>query len=116
MIWNHSLNQKGWEMYLNGENGSDNVPPYAAAARADDLSGLPFTYTCVGQLDPFRDETLQYVTKLCQAGVDVEFHLYPGCYHGFESIVPTAAVSQRAVTEYVEAAKYVLHRNISVPL
>lgn len=116
MIWNHSLNQKGWEMYLNGENGSDNVPKYAAAARADDLTGLPFTYTCVGQLDPFRDETLQYVTKLCQAGVDVEFHLYPGCYHGFESLVPTAAVSLRAVTEYVEAAKYVLNRTVSVPL
>ncbi|MDM5249551.1 alpha/beta hydrolase [Lysinibacillus sp. G4S2] len=116
MIWNHDLNQKGWEMYLNGENGSDNVSQYAAAARAEDLSGLPFTYTCVGQLDPFRDETLQYVTRLCQAGVDVEFHLYPGCYHAFESIVPTAAISQRAATEYVEAAKYVLNRNVSVHL
>ncbi|MGE7693089.1 alpha/beta hydrolase [Lysinibacillus sp. NPDC094177] len=116
MVWNHDLNQKGWEMYLNGDNGGDDVSQYAAAARAEDLSGLPFTYTCVGQLDPFRDETLQYVTRLCQAGVDVEFHLYPGCYHAFESFVPTATISQRAATEYVEAAKYVLNRNVSVHL
>ena len=116
MVWNHDLNQNGWEMYLNGDNGSENISQYAAAARAEDLSGLPFTYTCVGQLDPFRDETLQYVTRLCQAGVDVEFHLYPGCYHAFESFVPTAAISQRAATEYVEAAKYVLNRHVSVHL
>lgn len=88
----------------------------AAAARAEDLSGLPFTYTCIGQLDPFRDETLQYVTKLCQTGVDVEFHLYPGCYHAFESIVPEAAVSKRAIAEYVEATKYVFNRNVTVHL
>ncbi|MFE5429685.1 alpha/beta hydrolase [Peribacillus simplex] len=111
MVWNHDLNQKGWTMYLNGENGTDHVSEYAAPARATDLSGLPYTYTCVGQLDPFRDETLDYVTRLCRAGVDVEFHLYPGCYHGFEGVVPTAAVSKRAVTEYIGAVKYVLNRH-----
>ncbi|WEG14776.1 alpha/beta hydrolase [Pullulanibacillus sp. KACC 23026] len=109
-IWNHDLNEKGWSMYLNGANGTDHVSYHAAPARADDLSGLPFTYTCVGQLDPFRDETLDYVTRLARAGVDVEFHLYPGCYHGFEGIAPNAEISKRAVSEYVEAANYVLHK------
>ncbi|WP_077618412.1 alpha/beta hydrolase [Bacillus sinesaloumensis] len=110
MIWNHDLNQKGWAMYLNGANGTENIPAYAAPARAIDYSGLPYTYTCVGQLDPFRDETLTYVQKLCQAGVDVEFHLYPGCYHGFESVVPQASISQRALGEYIGAVKHVLQR------
>lgn len=112
MVWNYELNQKGWTMYLNGANGTENVPEYAAPARATNLSGLPYTYTCVGQLDPFRDETLDYVTRLCRAGVDVEFHLYPGCYHGFEGLVPNANISQRALAEYVGAVKHVLHRNI----
>lgn len=111
MIWNHDLNEKGWSMYLNGANGSYDVPAYAAAARATDLSGLPYTYTCVGQLDPFRDETLDYVTRLSRAGVDVEFHLYPGCYHAFEVVAPNAAISQRATNEYVGAVKHVLHRS-----
>ncbi|MBS4214988.1 alpha/beta hydrolase [Neobacillus rhizophilus] len=112
MVWNHDLNQKGWTMYLNGANGSDDVPAYAAPSRATDLSGLPYTYTCVGQLDPFRDETLDYVTRLCRAGVDVEFHLYPGCFHGFEGVVPTASISRRALDEYIGAAKHVLHREV----
>lgn len=114
LIWNHDLNEKGWSMYLNGENGSENVSQYAAPARATDLSGLPYTYTCVGQLDPFRDETLTYVQKLAQAGVDVEFHLYPGAYHGFEGVVPQASISQRTLNEYIGAVKHVLHRQIPV--
>ncbi|MCB8815236.1 alpha/beta hydrolase fold domain-containing protein [Desulfosporosinus shakirovi] len=46
--------------------------------RGTDLSGLPPTYTCVGDLDPFRDETMDYAARLRQAGVSTEFHLYPG--------------------------------------
>lgn len=42
------------------------------------------------KLDPFLDETIEYIGRLAQTGVDVEFHLYPGCFHGFESIVPQA--------------------------
>lgn len=110
MLWNHDLNETGWSMYLNGANGTNDVPIYAAPARAKDLTGLPYTYTCVGQLDPFRDETLDYVTRLSRAGVDVEFHLYPGCHHGFESISPEADVSQRAVPEYVGAVKWAFYR------
>jgi acetyl esterase/lipase len=114
MVWNHDLNHKGWSMYLNGANGTENVSEYAAPARATDLSRLPFTYTCVGQLDPFRDETIEYVTRLCRAGVDVEFHLYPGCYHGFEGVVPNASISQRALAEYVGAVKHVLNRDATI--
>lgn len=110
MIWNYDLNEKGWTMYLDGKNGTDEVSQYAAPARATDLSNLPYTYTCIGQLDPFRDETLDYVTRLSRAGVDVEFHLYPGAYHGFEGIVPTASISQRALNEYVGAVKHALNR------
>jgi acetyl esterase/lipase len=68
-------------MYL-GNNSSDEIPYYAAPIRAKDLTGLPPAYTFIGQLDPFRDETLEYVARLAQAGVPVEFHLYPGCFHG----------------------------------
>lgn len=115
-IWNHDLNEKGWKAYLGDLYGQDDVPIFAAPARAtvEDLVGLPYTYTCVGQLDPFRDETLTYVTKLAQAGVDVEFHLYPGGYHAYEVVAPEAEISQRTIQEYVNAVKYVLNRNKSV--
>ncbi|MGG1573207.1 alpha/beta hydrolase [Fictibacillus sp. NRS-1165] len=103
-VWNRESNILGWRAYL-GENHTGEVSPYAAPALAADFSGLPPTYTCVGDLDPFRDETIEYVAKLSQAGVPTEFHLYPGCFHGFEDLVPQAEISQRAEAQYVEAFK-----------
>lgn len=101
--WNRTNNLAAWSMYL-GESADDSqVSAYAVPSRAENLAGLPPTYTCVGQLDLFRDETIEYVTRLAQAGVDVEFHLYPGCYHCFEVFVPEAEVSQHASQGYIDA-------------
>lgn len=101
-VWNRANNQAAWKMYL-GECADGDISPYAAPSRATNLAGLPPAYTCVGQLDPFRDETIEYVARLAQAGVDVEFQLYPGCYHAFEHVVPEAEISQRARHGYVDA-------------
>jgi acetyl esterase/lipase len=101
-IWNRGNNLAGWRMYL-GEHANGEISPYAAPARAKNLSNLPPTYTCVGQLDPFRDETIEYVARLAQAGVPVEFHLYPGAYHGFELLNPTSEIGKQAANGYVQA-------------
>ncbi|WAH37060.1 alpha/beta hydrolase [Alicyclobacillus dauci] len=108
-IWYRSNNLAAWKMYL-GCQESGEIPPYAAPTRAENLEGLPPTYTCVGQLDPFRDETIDYVTRLAEAGIDVEFHLYPGCFHAFEHVVQHAEVSQRAKDGYIQALKRALSR------
>lgn len=100
--WNREANLVAWRMYL-GSNFGKEVLPYAAPARAKDLTKLPPVYTCVGQLDPFRDETLEFVIRLAQAGVPVEFHLYPGCFHGFDSIYNDAQISEKARSEYISA-------------
>lgn len=106
-VWDREKNIAAWAMYL---GDTEDVSPYAAPIRAENLAGLPPTYTCVGQLDPFRDETIEYVARLAQAGVDVEFHLYPGAYHGFEHVVPGAEISVRAKNEYVQALVKALRR------
>ncbi|MGI2329237.1 alpha/beta hydrolase [Planococcus sp. YIM B11945] len=103
-VWNKEKNIHGWSAYLGDSYGGE-VSPFAAPARAETFEGLPPTYTCVGDLDPFRDETLEYVTKLSQAGVPTEFHLYPGCFHGFDMLAPNAAISQTAATQYVDALR-----------
>jgi acetyl esterase/lipase len=101
--WNRKNNLAAWNMYLGNRTEDSEVSPYAVPSRAESLAGLPPTYTCVGQLDLFRDETIEYVARLAQAGVDVEFHLYPGTFHNFEGMVPQAEVSQRASQSYVDA-------------
>ncbi|WP_434082496.1 alpha/beta hydrolase [Cohnella hashimotonis] len=100
--WNREMNQLAWSMYL-GSAADGDVPSYAAAARETDLSGLPPAYTCIGDLDLFRDETIDYVARLAQADVPVEFHLYPGCFHGFDVIFNDAEISNRARNEYIDA-------------
>lgn len=100
--WNREANLAAWKMYLGGK-WAEEVSPYAAPSRAKDLSGLPPAYICVGQLDPFRDETMEYVIRLSQSGIPVEFHLYPGCYHGFDSIFSDVKISREARDEYINA-------------
>ena len=95
--WNTAANRLGWYEYLKGikEMGSS-VHPYAAPARAVDYAGLPPTLTIVGDLEPFKDETIQYVENLKNAGVPVRFKLYPGCFHGFDLVAPEAEVSKES--------------------
>ena len=67
-IWNTKRNHMGWKAYLGDlwELGED-VPPYAAAARQTDYSGLPPAYTFVGDIEPFYCETLTYIENLKKA-------------------------------------------------
>jgi acetyl esterase/lipase len=95
-IWSPESNAFGWASYLGDLSGTDEVPPHAAPSRADDLSGLPPTYIMCGGLDGFVDEDIDYATRLNQAGVNVELHIYPGAPHGFEGFAPNAAVSRQA--------------------
>jgi acetyl esterase/lipase len=106
---NRQLLLKSWAAYLGGDPQSE-VSPQAAPARATNLSGLPPTYVGVAELDPLRDEAIAYTMRLMQAGVTTELHVFPGTIHGFEVVVPTAAVSRRAVAEYIEALGRALSR------
>jgi acetyl esterase/lipase len=88
-----------WRWYL-GEDPHE-VSPYAAPARAEDLSNLPAAYILCAGLDPLRDEGLDYARRLTDAEVAVELHLIPSIPHGFASI-PSAAISERLLREQVD--------------
>ena len=62
----------------------------------------------MGTLDLFRDEDIALVTRLNQAGVATEFHLYPGAYHASEVFAPEAALSQRIWATRIDALKRAL--------
>ncbi|MBK1787943.1 alpha/beta hydrolase [Prauserella cavernicola] len=98
-----------WAAYL-GHIGSGNaVSPYAAPARASDLTRLPPTYVSVAEFDPLRDEAIDYARSLLTAGVPVELHLFPGTYHG-SAAARDAAVSRRELAEEVAVLKKALER------
>ena len=101
-IWNAASNRFGWASLLGKEPGSADVSPYAAAARAENLAGLPPAFIAVGTLDLFLEEDLEYARRLIRTGVPTELHVYPGAFHGFP-IAADSQVAQTLVRNYLSA-------------
>jgi acetyl esterase/lipase len=102
-IWSREANEFGWRSYLGDLYGGD-VPAYAAAAHAADLSGLPPALVIVGGADGFRDEDIEYALRLNQAGVPTELHVLPGAPHGVQMFADSTVARRwnRLVTEWLE--------------
>jgi acetyl esterase/lipase len=95
-VWDRTSNVTGWRALLGDACGGPDVSPYAAPARAQDLTGLPPAFIDVGSVETFRDEDIEYAARLSQAGGSVEFHMWPGGFHGFDMMVPHSALAQIA--------------------
>jgi acetyl esterase/lipase len=108
-LWNRRANLAGWNAYLAGRAGADDVHYHAAPARAGELTGLPPAYINVGELDLFLDEDIDYARRLMAAGVPVELHVYPGAFHGSNMFVSRAALSQRWTEDELAALQRALH-------
>lgn len=94
-VWTAADNRFGWSALLGREPGSADVSPYAAPARATDLSGLAPAFISCGALDLFAAECLDYAGRLTAAGVPTELHLFPGGFHGFD-LAPMAEIAAAA--------------------
>ena len=101
-IWTAEANRFGWTALLGQAPGGPDISPYAAAARAENLAGLPPTFINVGALDLFLEEDLEYARRLMRAGVPTELHVYPGAYHGF-TMAADAQASQIARRDQLAA-------------
>ncbi|WP_229075846.1 alpha/beta hydrolase [Actinoplanes sp. DH11] len=95
-VWDRTSNATGWGALLGAAVGGPDVSPYAAPARATDLSNLPPAFIDVASAETFRDEDVAYASRIWQAGGVAELHVWPGGFHGFDGMVPSAAISQEA--------------------
>ncbi|MFY1635598.1 alpha/beta hydrolase [Solwaraspora sp. WMMB335] len=96
-VWTRESNEFGWRSVL-GEaaGGGRPVPAYVSPALADDLSGLPTTYIDAGSAEVFRDEAVDYATRIWAAGGQAELHVWAGGCHGFDALFPQVPVSAAA--------------------
>jgi acetyl esterase/lipase len=108
-VWTPDHNRFGWTALLGHEPGAAGVSPFAAPARAEDLSGLPPTYIICGALDLFLEEDLEYARRLMRAGVPTELHIYPGAPHAF-MFVAEADVTKAYARDSLAALKKALVR------
>lgn len=108
-VWTRADNRFGWRALLGHEPGVPGVSPYAAPARAEDLSGLPPAFISVGALDLFLDENMEYARRLLHAGVPTELHVYPGAFHGSD-LAADATVTVEARRNAREALRRAFRR------
>ncbi len=88
-LWGPKSNRFGWAAYLGNAD-----PQVAVPARRDDLSGLPPAWIGVGTDDLFHDEDVAYAERLTAARVPCQVEVINGAFHGFDLMVPKAAVSR----------------------
>ncbi|KAF7164598.1 hypothetical protein CNMCM5623_009055 [Aspergillus felis] len=97
--WDRKSSVAAWAAVLE-HRGNDYglaVSPYFAPARAEDLSGLPQAWIDVGSTDVFRDEAVSYASRLWEAGVQAELHVWPGGFHGFDMMAPNSTLGKKAI-------------------
>ncbi|WP_050749507.1 alpha/beta hydrolase [Slackia heliotrinireducens] len=70
------------------------------------FAGLPPATSFVGDLEPFRDELVQYMQNLADAGIDSQWKVYPGCIHMFDSVAPDATVTKQAMEFLMDRFDY----------
>ncbi|KAA1244419.1 alpha/beta hydrolase [Mycobacterium simiae] len=97
-----------WHHYLAGQPAA----PHAVPARRTDLTGLPPTLITCNEVDPFRDEAVDYALRLLRAGVATELHVFAGACHGFDSLLPDWSTSQRLFALQGEVLSRVLHGDL----
>ena len=94
-----------WHHYLQGMP----VPADAAPGRIAELSSVASALITCSELDPLRDEAIDYALRLMWAGVATELHVYPGTCHGFDSLLPDWEISQQLFELQGAALRRALH-------
>jgi acetyl esterase/lipase len=92
-----------WRYYLPSDKGSANAVP----ARRNRLNGLPTTLITCAEIDPLRDEAVDYAQRLLRAGVSTELHVFARTCHGFDSLLPDWSTSERLFTLQGQALRRV---------
>jgi acetyl esterase/lipase len=91
-VWTREMNAFGWQSLLKGEEATSYVSP----ALATDLAGLPDTYIDAGSAEVFRDEDVDFASRIWAAGGRAELHVWSGGFHGFDALFPKAPLSETA--------------------
>ena len=99
-----------WKQYLASEADREN--PYAAPARASDLSGLPPALVITGGYDVLADEGEAYAHRLEEAGVPTICTRYDGMIHGFFGMAAAVDKGKQAV----EQAASIMQAAFSTPV
>jgi len=113
-VWNSYSNKVAWDLYLNGTS-RNNVSKYASPSLETDFSNLPPVFTYIGTIDPFYEETINYLNKLKENNIETNCKEFAGCFHGFDIVGFDTKVGKEAATYlldcYLYAVKHFYKKN-----
>lgn len=92
-VWTREKNAFGWQSVI---ADLTEVSSYISPTLERDLSRLPITYIDAGTAEVFRDEDVDYASRIWAAGGQAELHIWAGGFHGFDAMFPNAGVSTAA--------------------
>ena len=61
-----------------------------------------------GDIEPFDDETMTYVSNLQKAGIRAEVDVYKNWWHAYDVLVPAAKESREAIARFEEKVAYAI--------
>ena len=92
---------RAWGHYLgHGAVTAQHVPAHRA-----NLEGLPPAFISCAEIDPCRDEAIDYANRLLHAYVHTELHVVAATFHGFDSAVPDWVVSQESAALHAQTLR-----------
>ncbi|MCZ0985440.1 alpha/beta hydrolase [Streptomyces diastatochromogenes] len=94
-IWDRTANETGWTALLGERRGGPDVSPTPPRPRDRPVRAAP-AFLDVGSAETFRDEVVDYASRIWRSGGTAELHVWPGGFHGFDGFAPQAGLSQAA--------------------
>ena len=91
---------RAWAHYLGHGAATALVPAHRA-----NLEGLPPAFISCAEIDPCRDEAIDYANRLLHAYVHTELHVVAATFHGFDSEVPDWVVSQESTALHAQTLR-----------
>ena len=92
---------RAWAHYLGHSAATaQHVPAHRA-----NLEGLPPAFISCAEIDPCRDEAIDYANRLLHAYVHTELHVVAATFHGFDSVVPEWVVSRESAALHAQTLR-----------
>lgn len=84
-----------WRNY----RGDDRAPHPIATPLNGNFADLPPAFFCVAECDILADENRETASRMMQAGVTVELHVYEGATHSFLEAMSISALARKAIED-----------------
>jgi len=95
LFWTAADNAFGWRAFLGDESAQERRRCRGVPARVESVACLPPTFICVGSIDLFVDECIEFAARLVDSGVPTELLVTAGAFHGFDVVAPETESAAR---------------------